>query len=390
MHKFEGLSASVLLIPAFGSIFNSLLVPENAATRRDAKKSAKAKKAQNGLIVLDPATEEISVLNGGDDDDSTVAGAFADKDDISNLQSYEGWRAKYKLPINTVSIKSVHKKDVLIITEYGHVKHSRDLIFDSEQAANEFAQMIEMQKEAGQDRAKIKLRHALGGLKITPSEELTLLVEIVSGTDLPVADLSSSDPFVVCFFNDRVVHRTDFVSKNLNPVWTVKTGSLFLLTVTTKELFMSDGLMCEVADFDKLGSNEILGAIILPPKFLYEAKGERTTYKLQKSPHGAKDYGKGSLSVRVRHATPNDKQFMKELEESNPKKGKQSKPLAGAGGKSDLRSLVERVKKTEKLPNGATIKKVGNKKWAIHLLFVNLPLTIRLFLHIAVSYSATS
>lgn len=369
--------------------FFSLLTAENAATRR-IKNLVKAKKDQNDPIALNPMTEEISELNGGDDDVSTVAGAFADKDDISKLPSYEGWRAKYKLPINAVSIKSVHKKDVLIITEYGPVKHSRDLIFDSEEEANEFAQVINMQKEAEQDRAKIKIKHALGGLKITHSEELTLLVEIVSGTDLPVADLSSSDPFVVCFFNGKEVHRTEYISKNLNPVWTVKTGSLFLLTVTSKELFMSDGLMCEVADFDKLGFNEVLGAIFLPPKFLYEAKGQRMTYKLQKSPHGAKDYGKGSLSVRVRHATANDKQFMKELKESNPKKGKESKPHAGAGRKSDVRSLVERNKKTEKHPHGVKIKKVGNKNGQIFCWVADLPLTIRLFLHITVSYSATS
>lgn len=341
-------------------IFHRLLTPENSTVTRQSRQAAKKKKIQNRNDYLTSISDDVTSLRGGpDDDDNTVGGeAFADRDDISNLPSYKGWNAKYKLPIISMSIKSVHKNDVMITTEIRHIKHTRNLIFDSEHEAMEFVQMIEVQKEAEHERSRIKLQHALGGLKIISGEEVTLLVEIVSASDVPIADLKSSDPFVICSINDREVHRTDFISKNLNPVWTINTGSLFLLTLPTKELFMSDGLLCEVADFDTLGNNETLGAVHIPPKTLYEAKGQRMTFKLKKLPHGQVDNAKCSLSVRVRHATTNDKKFMRELKESNIRKVKTTKIPANAGGKGELRSIVERVRKTERQHDGSLIKKV--------------------------------
>lgn len=69
-------------------------------------------------------------------------------------------------------------------------------------------------------------------------------------------------------------------SCSLDPIWTVKTGSLFLLTLTVEELFTSNGLICEVMDFDKFGGNDKLGLITVPPKVLYDAKGERLEFNL--------------------------------------------------------------------------------------------------------------
>lgn len=70
---------------------------------------------------------------------------------------------------------------------------------------------------------------------------------------------------------------------SLDPIWTVKTGSLFLLKLTVEELFTSNGLICEAMDFDKFGGNDKLGLITIPPKVLFEAKGERLEYDLRPS-----------------------------------------------------------------------------------------------------------
>ena len=67
---------------------------------------------------------------------------------------------------------------------------------------------------------------------------------------------------------------------SLDPIWTVKTGSLFLLKLTTEELFTSNGLICEVMDFDKFGGNDKLGLFTVPPKVLFESNGERLEYDL--------------------------------------------------------------------------------------------------------------
>lgn len=66
----------------------------------------------------------------------------------------------------------------------------------------------------------------------------------------------------------------------LDPIWTVKTGSLFIIKLTVEELLTSNGLTCEVMDFDKFGANDKLGLVTVPPKVLYDAKGERLEFHL--------------------------------------------------------------------------------------------------------------
>ena len=43
--------------------------------------------------------------------------------------------------------------------------------------------------------------------------------------------------------------------RSLDPIWTVRTGSLFLLEVASEELFIEDGMKFLVKDFDQFGSN---------------------------------------------------------------------------------------------------------------------------------------
>ena len=83
-------------------------------------------------------------------------------------------------------------------------------------------------------------------------------------------------------------------SYSLDPIWTIKTGGLFLLKLTTEELFTSNGLVCEVMDFDKFGGNDKLGLFTVPPKVLFEAQGERLEYDLLPS-KGAENVSVSSL-----------------------------------------------------------------------------------------------
>lgn len=50
-------------------------------------------------------------------------------------------------------------------------------------------------------------------------ENINLLVEIVGATDLPVADISSTDPYVVVRMGGKDIHRTGVISKDLDPIW---------------------------------------------------------------------------------------------------------------------------------------------------------------------------
>lgn len=146
------------------------------------------------------------------DDESVAESAFADEG-IEDTPDYAGFKAKYRLPIETFTVRKVHKKTVSVTIKYHSILQNRDVFFHSEEEAQEFAQMIEVQKQANERRGASKVNAALGGLKVEKKEELTLLIEIVSGWDLPAADLTSSDPYVVAFMRGFEVHRTKHIPK---------------------------------------------------------------------------------------------------------------------------------------------------------------------------------
>jgi hypothetical protein len=141
--------------------------------------------------------------------------------------------------------------------------------------------------------------------------------------------------------------------RSLDPVWTVKNGSLFLLPLTAEELFSGEGLICEVFDFDKFGKNDKLGLTTVPPKVLYNGTGERLEFKLM--PPKGKTETSGAIAIRVRHATDYDKKFMAEVDAGHGKKHHinrldemKIKAHAVSGGKGDIRSILSHNVKTEK------------------------------------------
>jgi hypothetical protein len=49
-------------------------------------------------------------------------------------------------------------------------------------------------------------------IMMTASSEINLLIEIVSATDLPIADLKSTDPYVVVYLGRQRIHKTQHIS----------------------------------------------------------------------------------------------------------------------------------------------------------------------------------
>lgn len=172
------------------------------------KKKGIKKIVPNGASTVtdDPTANEDS------DDESIIDAAFAD-DGVEDTPDYSGWKVKYRLPIECVSVKRVHRKTVDVVIQHRAIKQTRDIIFHTEDEAHEFVQLLDVQKQAGERRASAKLQGALKGMKVDKGEEMTLLIEIVSGWDLPAADLTSSDPYVVCFMRGIEVHRTKHIPK---------------------------------------------------------------------------------------------------------------------------------------------------------------------------------
>ena len=155
------------------------------------------------------------------DDDATVADDNADKllgraaQLIADTggKHYDGWKPRYRFPCSAVTIESQVKNCVHLLIRMEDLIQEREFIFDSLEDANKFCEKLDEERKEEVVRAKFRLDSALGDIKLTPFERITLLVEIVSGWNLPVGDLTTSDPFVVCLLGRREIHRTKHISK---------------------------------------------------------------------------------------------------------------------------------------------------------------------------------
>jgi C2 domain len=110
---------------------------------------------------------------------------------------------------------------------------------------------------------------------------INLLVEIVSATDLPVADVFSTDSYVKVRMGSTDVHRTKVLHNTRSPIWSLETDSLFLLQMTPAEFFASsNGMSFIIKDYDSIGSNTVLGRVVVSHNELLEGNGERLEYEM--------------------------------------------------------------------------------------------------------------
>jgi hypothetical protein len=155
-----------------------------------------------------------------DDDDVSVASSvmpanFLDADSAHfALPAYDkGWKAKYRFPISALLVKGTHKTAVLVHLNLGKVTQLRELIFDNHEEADDFRSVIEQELNLEEQRRQAKLNATLGGLKLKSNETVTFLIEIVSAWDILAGDFFTSDPYVVCLFGGKELHRTKYISK---------------------------------------------------------------------------------------------------------------------------------------------------------------------------------
>jgi hypothetical protein len=267
-----------------------------------------------------------SHLDDDDDDASVTDDSSVDsvqKAQIANHggKEYKGWKPKYSFPISGISIRLQQKRTVHVLISFQNVKQERDAIFDTIEDAKKFCQDVDRQKRMEVERQQERLKAVLGDIKLPKFEKITLLFEIVSGYDLPVGDFTSSDPFVIAMLGFQEVHRTSHLEKTLNPIWTLTTGSLFLLTIESERFFVEDGMKFVIKDFDQFGKDDVLGLVHVNPRILYLANGERMEFKLQ-PPMGSNDEEvPGYLVLRCRRATDYDIKFMSEYAKTKGAKG---------------------------------------------------------------------
>lgn len=135
---------------------------------------------------------------------------------------------------------------------------------------------------------------------------------------------------------------------SLDPIWTIKTDSLFLFKTETKSLFLHNGLNFTVKDYDQVGKHETLGVFSVDPQTIFDAKGERLEYKLQ-PPSGTAEVP-GHVAIRCRRATDSDIRFLDDLKKKGFSKDRGPKEEI-KGGASNLVSYFRRQARTIKVGN---------------------------------------
>lgn len=74
------------------------------------------------------------------------------------------------------------------------------------------------------------------------------------------------------------------IHQRVNPIWTIDSGSLFLLDVTPEDFFgSSQGLSFIIRDFDTISSNDTLGKVFVEQDDLLNGDGERVEHDLVES-----------------------------------------------------------------------------------------------------------
>jgi len=155
-----------------------------------------------------------------------------------------------------------------------------------------------------------------------PDDEspINLLIEIVSAMDLPndLSFLGGCDPYCKIKLGETEVHRTNHISKNNNPIWTVKTKSLFLLSRTLDDFYNDagkGGFGFVLKDYNSvtITKRQVIGmANMTVDEILDKAKhnaGERFELTLKMNAE-ANLLEQGRLALRVRFATKEDIRFM--------------------------------------------------------------------------------
>jgi hypothetical protein len=226
-------------------------------------------------------------------------------------------------------IEILHKKGTTLECKLGTGNETtvRDLKFLSSKEADAFMRVIASMGELTIARTQQQLRkfresnaptkavvQQLEQELTAPGEpstdkEIAVLCEIVSAQSLPVADLFSTDPYIIVRMGKTEIHRTSVISKDRDPIFTIQTGSLFLLEMSPEEFFAFPSLNFVVKDFDGIGTNEILGAVHVPLQDVLTGTGVRQEYQITPRKgflHGHNEEFKPRLYLRFRPATKDD------------------------------------------------------------------------------------
>lgn len=248
---------------------------------------------------------------GSSDSVSSIGFLAVDNDylDIANIMD-DQWLESFVVPISKLKIAKIDKNKCVVAMGRTSSREDYVLTFQNEEKAQNFKGFIEKIQDTVRSTCINSIQQFI---PFDPVDEyelpipITILFEIVSATDIMLYGRDNSDPYAVAFFGGEEVHRTSIISKTSEPIWTLKTQSLFTFTFFPEDLYCSEFII-EVRD-SNFQEDVKLGQVLIPNKSLLMGSGERVELDLKYVLNKFEDV-KGHLVVRYKQASENEVQFM--------------------------------------------------------------------------------
>ena len=137
-----------------------------------------------------------------------------------------------------------------------------------------------------------------------------LLVEIVSATNLPGSNSSFGfprNPFVIVKMGGSEVHRTKALSSTPDPVWSLETGSLFLVQKNPEDFFASTGGITFLISYaHTIATHKVIGQARVGLQQLLSMNGERERFDIVLEKDVQAPAGFCSLFLRIKQAVKSD------------------------------------------------------------------------------------
>ncbi|CAJ1963811.1 unnamed protein product [Cylindrotheca closterium] len=136
-------------------------------------------------------------------------------------------------------------------------------------------------------------------------DELSLSIKILNCRNLLIGDTVSSDPYVRILLGKKELHKTKYLMKTLNPVFTAKDNNEFETQFLWGDLTKKAGLTFEVKDWDLVGKDDFIGFVKISPSELLKMalKEEAISIPLELPPNIKKKGGAGSITMSIRHTS---------------------------------------------------------------------------------------
>ena len=167
-------------------------------------------------------------------------------------------------------------------------KVNRTLIFQSPNESRSFFELVVNFQKHKQTLLRVQSEQSLEDLHENFNfDDLLIIMEVCSAWDLNIHPDDLPNMSIACVIMNKreILHETKGLSNTVEPNWTTRSGSLFLLTVPSKELKSSTSseLTFEIVAKRHSEDDMLLGSASISSNILSSSPGNRLELQLSKN-----------------------------------------------------------------------------------------------------------